>query len=117
MDGKIAVARVRRASIHDNRARQQERYVHIWFMALLEQRPPHISMIFNAAGGNHKQQRPAGTAVLAQKDCENRASRNPPSFAVALNCGMGSSPLNAEVNASERLQIVRERNSSYFGSK
>src|ERR1700716_1527652 len=30
---------------------------------------------------------------------------------------MGSSSLNAEVNALERLQIVRGRNSSYFGSK
>src|SRR5258707_8816540 len=49
--------------------------------------------------------------------CENRASRNSPSFAVALNCGIGSSPLNAEVNAFERLQIVRGRNSSYFRSK
>jgi hypothetical protein len=29
----------------------------------------------------------------------------------------GSSSLNAEVNAFERLQIVRGRNSSYFGSK
>ena len=38
-------------------------------------------------------------------------------MAVALNCGMGSSSLNAEVNAFERLQIVRGRTSSYFGSK
>jgi hypothetical protein len=29
------------------------------------------------------------------------------SFAVALNCGIGSSSLNAEVNALDRLQIVR----------
>jgi hypothetical protein len=50
--------------------------------------------------------------VLAN-DCENRASRNSPSLAVALNCGMGSNSLNAEVNALERLQIVRGRNSSY----
>ena len=35
---------------------------------------------------------------------------------MALNSGIGSSPLNAEVNAFERLQIVRGRNSSYFGS-
>jgi len=40
-----------------------------------------------------------------------------PSLAVALNCGMGSSSLNAEVNALERLQIVRGWNSSHFGSK
>src|SRR6202008_3416839 len=52
-----------------------------------------------------------------QNDCENRVSRNSPSFAVALNCGMGSSSLNAEVNAFDRLQIVRGRNSSYLGSK
>ena len=38
--------------------------------------------------------------------------RNAPSLAVALNWGMGSSSLNAEVNAFDRLQIVRERNSS-----
>jgi hypothetical protein len=30
-----------------------------------------------------------------------------PSFAVALNCGIGSSALNDEGNAFERLQIVR----------
>src|SRR3984893_16779120 len=30
---------------------------------------------------------------------------------------MGSSSLKAEVNAFDRLQIVRDRNSSYFGSK
>jgi hypothetical protein len=30
-------------------------------------------------------------------DCESRASRNSPSFAVTLNWGMGSSSLNAEV--------------------
>jgi hypothetical protein len=34
-----------------------------------------------------------------------------------LNCGIGSSSLNAEVNDFDRLQIVRDRNSSYFGSK
>ena len=59
---------------------------------------------------------PAGTA-RCQNDWEKRASRNSPSFAVALNCGMGSSSLNAEVNALERLQIVRGRKSSYCGSK
>jgi hypothetical protein len=42
---------------------------------------------------------------------ENPASRNSPSFAVALNWGIGSSSLNAEVNALERLQIVRGLNS------
>jgi len=30
---------------------------------------------------------------------------------------MGSSSLKAEVNAFDRLQMVRGRNSSYFGSK
>ena len=38
-------------------------------------------------------------------------------MAVTLNCGMGSSSLNADVKALERLQIVRDWNSSYFGSK
>jgi hypothetical protein len=59
---------------------------------------------------------PAGTAILLQNDCENLASRNVPNLAVALKWGMGSSSLNADVNAFERLQIVRGRNSSYFGS-
>ena len=31
---------------------------------------------------------------------------------MALNCGMGSSSLNADVNALERLQIVSGRKSS-----
>jgi hypothetical protein len=48
---------------------------------------------------------------------QERGSRNSPSLAVALNCGMGSSSLNADVKAFERLQIVRGRNSSYFDSK
>lgn len=43
--------------------------------------------------------------------------RNSPSLAVALNCGMGSSSLNAEVNACEKLQMVRGWNFSYFGSE
>lgn len=34
-------------------------------------------------------------------------SRKAPSFAVALNCGIGSSSLNADVKAFERLHIVR----------
>jgi len=45
------------------------------------------------------------------------ASRSSTAFAVALNCGMGSSCLKAEVNAFERLQIVLGRKSSYFGSR
>src|SRR5713101_8248775 len=61
--------------------------------------------------------RPGRYRLRGQNDCEKRASRNSPSLAVALNCGMGSSSLNAEVNAFERLQIVRGRKSSYFGSK
>jgi selenocysteine lyase/cysteine desulfurase len=68
-------------------------------------------------GGNQRIGGPAGTAMPPQKACEKRASRNSPSFAVALNCGMGSSSLNAEVNAFERLHMVRDLNSSYFGSK
>lgn len=38
--------------------------------------------------------------------------RNPASLAVALYCGIGSSSLNALVNAFERLHIVRGWNSS-----
>ena len=49
-------------------------------------------------------------------DSENGVSRNSPNLAVALNCGIGSSSLNAEVNAFERLHIVRGWNSSYVGS-
>jgi hypothetical protein len=55
--------------------------------------------------------------MLPQKACENLASKNSPSFAVALNWGIGSSSLKADVNAFDRLQIVLDRNSSYFGSK
>jgi hypothetical protein len=43
-----------------------------------------------------------------QSDCEKRASRNSPSLAVVLNCGIGSSSLNADANALDRLQIVRD---------
>jgi hypothetical protein len=58
--------------------------------------------------------RPPGRYRLrGQNDCEKRASRNSPSFAAALNCGIGSSSLNADVNAFERLQMVRGVNSSY----
>ena len=40
-----------------------------------------------------------------------------PSLTVALNCGMESSSLKAEVIAFTRLKIVRRRKSSYLGSK
>ena len=43
------------------------------------------------------------------------ASRNRPSFAVARNCGMGSSSLNAYVNAFDRLHMVLDSNSSCCG--
>src|SRR5579864_1537451 len=43
------------------------------------------------------------------------ASRNRPSFAVARNCGMGSSSLNADVNAFDRLHMVLDSNSSCWG--
>jgi hypothetical protein len=39
----------------------------------------------------------------------------PTSLAVALNCGIRSISLKADVRAFDRLQIVRDRNSSYFG--
>ena len=40
-------------------------------------------------------------------------SRKAPSFAVALNCGTGSSSLNELVKAFERLHMVRAENSGY----
>ena len=42
-------------------------------------------------------------------------SRRVPSFAVARNCGIGSSSLNTDVNAFDRLHTVRGWNSSYCG--
>src|SRR6266851_1176099 len=60
---------------------------------------------------------PEETTAAYERIYVNLPSRNSPSSAVALNCGIGSSSLNADVNALERLQIVRGRNSSYFGSK
>jgi hypothetical protein len=38
-------------------------------------------------------------------------------LAVALNCGIGSSSLNADVKALESAHIVRGANSSCFGLK
>ena len=43
--------------------------------------------------------------------------RNAPSLAVALNCGIGSSLLNALVKAFDRLHIVWPEKSGYSGSK
>jgi hypothetical protein len=54
---------------------------------------------------------------FAHAACENLVSKNSPRFTVALNCGIGSSSLKADVKALEKLQIVRRRNSLYFGSK
>ena len=45
------------------------------------------------------------------------ASRNGASFAVALNCGIGSSSLKADVKAFARLHCVRGAKSSICGSK
>src|SRR2546426_11565414 len=45
------------------------------------------------------------------------SSRSDASFAVALNCGIGSSSLNALVNALERLHVVLGANSSICGLK
>ena len=59
---------------------------------------------------------PIGAAPPLERPVELR-SRNSPSLAVALNCGMGSSSLNAEVNAFERLQTVRALYSSNFDLK
>ena len=46
---------------------------------------------------------------FSKHNVKTRASRNLPSLAVVSNYGIGSSSLNAEVNAFERLQIVCER--------
>jgi hypothetical protein len=39
------------------------------------------------------------------------ASRKDPSLAVARNCGMGSSSLNGDVNAFDKLHMVLDSNS------
>jgi hypothetical protein len=46
-------------------------------------------------------------------DYDGSWARNPPSLAVALNCGTGSRFLKALVNAFDRLHIVRGENSGY----
>jgi hypothetical protein len=51
--------------------------------------------------------RPAPPHFL--KAFENRASKDFPSFAVALKWGIGSSSLKADVKAFDRLSIVRDR--------
>jgi hypothetical protein len=50
-------------------------------------------------------------------DYAGNCAREPPSLAVAVNCGMGSSFLKALVNAFERLHMVLAENSGYCGSK
>ena len=47
--------------------------------------------------------------------CGRTDCRNPASFAMALYCGIGSSSLNALVNAFERLHKVRAWNASCTG--
>ena len=55
-------------------------------------------------------------ADISGGDYEGRTDcRKPASFAVALYCGIGSSSLNALVNAFERLHMVRAWNSSCTG--
>ena len=51
------------------------------------------------------------SAPWTRTTVENRSSRNSPSFAVALNCGIGSSSSKVDVKAFERLQIVLGRSS------
>ena len=67
--------------------------------------------------GNNKRSavRPAPPCFL--KKLARTGPLGTPSFAVALNCGMASSSLKADVKAFDRLRIVRGGNSSYFGSK
>ena len=72
----------------------------------------------NGKGADQRAFEGLGRGVLgAALAREKRVSRNSPTFAVALNCGIRSSSLKADVNALERLQIVSGRNSSYFSSK
>src|ERR1700731_2308855 len=75
-------------------------------------RPVHLK-----CGGGGLGQPAATAAAVLQNFRASRSSRNAPSFAVALNCGIGSSSLNADVNALDRLHMVRGRNSSYCGSE
>jgi hypothetical protein len=60
-----------------------------------------------------------GSRAMRQMKCQklllNRASRKPPSLAVARNCGIGSRSLNVDVNALDRLHTERGWNSSYCG--
>src|SRR5882724_4913905 len=51
------------------------------------------------------------------RDLSTTAVRFHPALAVALNCGTGSSFLNALVNAFDRFHIVLAANSGYCGSK
>jgi hypothetical protein len=44
-------------------------------------------------------------ATHRQNDCENRASRNSPSFAVVLNWRIGSSSLKADVKHSTNSRL------------
>jgi hypothetical protein len=55
--------------------------------------------------------------ALHRASFQTVTERKAPSFAVALNCGMGSSSLKAEVKAFERLHIVRGAKSSNGGLK
>jgi hypothetical protein len=50
-------------------------------------------------------------------DYAGSCARKPPSLAVALNCGTGSSFLNALVKAFDKLHIILAENSGYYGSK
>src|SRR5258708_4042112 len=69
------------------------------------------------AGKNVAHDTNAGTAVGKATPKSGMPARNGASFAVARKRGTGSSSLKAEVNAFDRLHIVRGRNSSYSGSK
>src|SRR5579859_7716520 len=60
-------------------------------------------------GGHHPERSQGGYA--------GKWARKAPSLAVALNCGTGSSFLNALVKAFDKLHIVLAENSGYCGSK
>ena len=66
---------------------------------------------------------PPNELLSGDPECEDDR-RGPPANApgsgrlgVRNRGAIGSSCLNADVNAFDKLQIVRDRNSSYFGSK
>jgi hypothetical protein len=78
----------------------------VWRHRWLPQMPSEQMGVSGGAVGN-----------CSLRTTENLPSRNSPNFRGRFELRIGSSSLNADVDAFERLPIVRDRNSSYFGSK